>query len=93
MGGAAQAAGDVAFVIDAQRKNTAVTPQLLGRPHLAALIPFRRRGGSSFALRVRLRRLIRGLRHGALLALHGSGGVGDDVEIVGNGLHGGSSFC
>src|SRR5688500_12113097 len=66
---------------------------LLRRPHLAALIPFWRRGLFSFALRVRRRRWFRGLRHAALRALNDSGGVGDDVEIVGDGLHGGSSFC
>ena len=89
MAGAVQAAGDVAFVHDAQRMNTLLTLQLLGRPHLAALIRFRRRGGSSLALRLRLRRLFRRLRRAALWCW----GVGDDVEIVGDRLHGGSSFC
>src|SRR5688572_2794376 len=61
---------------------------LLRRPHCAGLVPFRRRGASSFALRVRVRARcwFRGLRHAALRALNDSGGVGDDVEIVGDGL-------
>jgi hypothetical protein len=84
-----QAAGDVAFVDDARRINTQVATQLFGRSHLAALILFWRRGLSSFALRIRGRRLFRGVRHAALWCW----GVGDDVEIVGHGLHGGSSFC
>jgi hypothetical protein len=43
----------------------------------------------SFLLRVRLRRWLRWLRRTALWCR----GVGDDVEIVGHGFHGGSSFC
>ena len=84
MAGAAQAAVD-----GVRRTNTPVTAQLFGSPHRAGLIPFRRRGLSSFALRIRARRWFRGLRR----ATAWCGGVGDDVEIVGYGLHGGSSFC
>ena len=84
MAGAAEAAGEVV-----RRTNTPVTTQLFGRPHLAALILFRRHGLSSLALRVRLRCWFRGLRRAALWCWC----VGDDVEVVGDGLHGGSSFC
>ena len=84
MAGAAEAAGDVA-----RPKNTPVTTQLFGGPHLAAIILLRRRGLSSLALRIRGRRWFRGLRRATAWCW----GVGDDVEIVGDGLHGGSSFC
>jgi hypothetical protein len=43
----------------------------------------------SFLLRVRLRRWLRWVRRAVLWCR----GVGDDVEIVGHGFHGGSSFC
>src|ERR1051325_6705274 len=63
---------------------------LLRRLDLHALLIRRRSASSRFLLRVRLRRLIRGLG----LAAAWCRGVGDDVEIVGDGLHGGgSSFC
>jgi hypothetical protein len=84
MAGAAEAAGE-----SARRTNTPVTTPLFGGPDLAALILFWRRGLSSFALRIRGRRWFRALRRAALWCW----GVGDDVEIVGHGLHGGSSFC
>lgn len=54
------------------------------------LAVFRLQGGaSSFLVRVRLRRPFGALRQAALWCRD----VGDDVEIVGGGLHGGSSFC
>src|SRR5262245_55138299 len=60
---------------------------LLGRANLFALL-VRRRGAFSFLFRVRLRHFLRRVR----LAAEWCRGVGDDVEIVCDGLHGGSSF-
>lgn len=54
------------------------------------LAVFRLQGdASSFLVRVRQRLLFGALRQAALWCRD----VGDDVEIVGGGLHGGSSFC
>ena len=83
MAGAAQAAGDPVFPNDGSRND------LLRGPNLLAHILFSRRSASSFFIRARLRRLFRGLRRAAFWCW----GVGDDVEIVSDGLHSGSSFC
>jgi hypothetical protein len=91
MTSAAQAAGDPAFFIDGARLRAG---RLLRRPHFALGLWFQSgRAPSLFFLRVRLRGPFRGLWQAALWAWYDSGGVGDDVEIVECGLHGGSSFC
>src|SRR5688572_4675756 len=67
----------------------AICAELLRSLHVDARLPLRRRGASSLLVRTRLRRVFRGIRRAAWRLW----GVGDDVEIVGDGLHGGSSFC
>lgn len=85
MAGATQAAGDPAFSDSGSRSALDLRVGLLCR----ARIRLGRRSGSSLFLRIGSRPVFRLLRRAALWCW----GVGDDVEIVGDGLHGGSSFC